>query len=36
MEVFHLNNVPAGWVLNFDMLQLDLALVNPTLDLAVF
>jgi len=35
MEIFHLHHIPNGRVLHSDLVKLNLALVNPALDLTV-
>ena len=35
MEVLHLHNVPDGWILNLDLVQLNLAFVNAALNFAI-
>ena len=35
MEVLHLHHVPDGWILNLDLVQLNLAFVNAALNFAI-
>ena len=35
MEVLHLHHVPDGWILHLDLIQLDLAFIDATLNLAI-